>query len=62
MYNDRSTFFWMRLKRPFPHEDSDQLLQRSRELIEHIADRCGREEVRDGFLSHPAVRKALGIE
>ena len=43
-------------------EDCDQLLQRSREVIEYIADRCVREEVRDGFLNHPAVRKALGAE
>jgi tetratricopeptide (TPR) repeat protein len=40
-------------------EDRDQLLQRSKELINHIADLCGGQEVRDGFLNQPAVRRAL---
>ncbi len=44
------------------HEDSEQLLRQSREVIDYLAGRCGREEVRDGFLDHPAVRKALGGE
>ena len=44
------------------HEDSDQLLQRSREMIDYLTARCGNDEAREGFLDHPAVRRALGGE
>ena len=40
-------------------EDKKTLLQQCREHIGYIADHCGRPEVRDGFLNHPVVRKAL---
>lgn len=40
-------------------DDKEQLLQQSRELIGYIADHCGRPEVRDGFLNHPMVQRAL---
>ncbi|NQW22903.1 MAG: AAA family ATPase [SAR202 cluster bacterium] len=43
-------------------EDKEQLLRQCRELIGYIADHCGRPEVREGFLNHPAVRKALASD
>ncbi|MBC8280398.1 MAG: AAA family ATPase, partial [Chloroflexi bacterium] len=44
------------------HEDQAQLLQQSHELIDYIANHCGRPEVRDGFLNNPPVRRALGTK
>ena len=40
-------------------EDKETLLGQCRDLIDYIADHCGRPEVREGFLNHPVVRKAL---
>ena len=40
-------------------EDKEQLIEQCQELIGYIANHCGRPEVRDGFLNHPVVRKAL---
>ena len=43
-------------------EDQEQLLRQCRELIGYLADHCGRPEVRDGFLNHSVVRKALALD
>ena len=43
-------------------EDEEQLLLQCRDLIDYIADHCGRPEVREGFLNHPVVRKALASD
>ena len=43
-------------------EDEEQLLLQCRDLIDDIADHCGRPEVREGFLNHPVVRKAIASD
>ena len=43
-------------------EDEEQLLLQCRDLIDYIADHCGRPEVREGFLNHPVMRKALASD
>ena len=40
-------------------EDEKQLLFQCRDLIDYIANLCGRPEVRERFLNHPVVRNAL---
>ena len=40
-------------------EDEKQLLFQCRDLIDYIANFCGRPEVRERFLNHPVVRNAL---
>ena len=40
-------------------DESQQLLEQSRELINYIADNCGNPEVREAFLNTPMVQKAL---
>lgn len=37
----------------------EQLLFQCRDLIDYIANLCGRPEVRERFLNHPVVRNAL---
>ena len=37
----------------------EQLLFQCRDLIDYIANFCGRPEVRERFLNHPVVRNAL---
>ena len=43
-------------------EDEEQLLLQCRGLVDYIADHCGRPEVREGFLNHPVMRKALASD
>lgn len=43
-------------------DESQKLRQRSKELIDYIADHCGKPEIREGFLNTPKVRQALAAE
>ena len=43
-------------------DQSQQLLEQSRELIDYIADHCGNPEIREAFLNTPRVQKALTAE
>ena len=43
-------------------DESQKLRQQSRDLIDYIADHCGKPEIRDGFLNTPKVRQALAAE
>ncbi len=42
------------------HDESERLLEESRETVNYIADHCGSSEIRDSFLDVSLVRKVLG--